>query len=92
MPRNKEKIQNQGGRKKIREKETERENASNRPTFKETKMQTKKESHAHTTRRQILDVTSRDGDAQAQSKGHKGGGVCEREAKIELIPENSYLK
>lgn len=46
---------------------------SNRPTFKEAKMQTKKEKRAHTAQIQILDVTrDRDGEARAEQGTHRG--------------------
>lgn len=63
---------------------------SNRPTFKEAKMQTKKEKRAHTAQIQILDVTrDRDGEARARARDTWG---CEREAKLELTQGNSYFK
>lgn len=53
MTRNKKtkKSKSERGKKKIRERQTQRENVSTRATFKETKIQTKKERHACTVMR-----------------------------------------
>lgn len=64
---------------------------SNRPTFKEAKMQTKKEKRAHTAQIQILDVTrDRDGEARAEQGTH--GGVRGHQGSFVSLKETNFTR